>query len=208
MMSAGRARAALGRLESATPGLVTLSGGEIGADERVALFPGTYDPATIAHVAVAESALEHADVVLLTVPVVSVDKEHRGGLVDRIEAVCRAAARHDRLGVAVTNVGLYVDLARVASDAFGRGRVDLVCGADKLAQIMRPEYYPDRDAGEVMRSLLSAARILAAPRRGHSLPEGLPGLVVLDVASEYHSISSSDVREGVARGEDMSRFLA
>lgn len=159
---------------------------------RVGCFPGSFNPPTVAHLAVASAALSacglsRVDLVVSRValgkPAVEVPS-----FADRV-AVLEAvvASRSAWLGLVVSDAQLLVDLAA--------GYDVLVLGADKWVQVLDPAFYGDsaarRDA-----ALARLPTLAVAPRGdGGLLPQGLPAsAVVLDPGTEAVDVSSSGVR--------------
>lgn len=157
----------------------------------IGVFPGSFDPLTTAHVAIADAAvaafgLDRLDLAMSTV---ALAKEHGGHspLAERtaaIEAV--AAAGRGWLTARTTDARLIADIAE--------GYDVCIVGADKWHQLHDVAFYggsPDaRDAA------LARLPVLAvAPRTGVALD--LPdGVVALELGAEHGPVSSTAVRGG------------
>ena len=149
----------------------------------IAAFPGTFDPPTIAHLAVAEAAwracgVERIDLVLSLDPI---GKEAASALDRRLAVVREVVAGPPWLGVAVTDARLIADVAA--------GYDVVVMGADKWAQVLDPSYHTSED--EWRASLARLPRVVVA-RRGDQPIEG--DVLVLDV--DLGDVSSTAVRQG------------
>lgn len=164
-------------------------GGNLGHTGRVrtAAYPGSFDPPTVAHLAVAEAArrrfdLERVDLVLSEV---ALGKEagHAVHLDDRVAVLRRAAAGRPWLGAAVSPHRLLVDVAA--------GYDVVVVGADKWAQVTDPRWYTSARARD--EALARLPTVAVAPRDGFEVPRGL---VVLDVDPAHGAVSSTSVRAG------------
>lgn len=155
-----------------------------------AVFPGSFNPPTIAHLDIASAAVRqcgvsHVDLVLSRVAIgkESVDRP----TVEERADVLRAVAANGRpwLDVVVTDDRLLVDIAR--------GYDVLVLGADKWAQVLDPQYYGDsveaRDA-----AVAALPHLAFAPRVSFDAPLDA---TVLDV--EHHDVSSTAARAGLRR---------
>jgi hypothetical protein len=152
---------------------------------RRGAYPGSFNPLTVAHLAVAAAARIQCelDVVDLIVSRVALAKENveRPRLEDRIAVLRAAAASRPWLGVVVTDDQLIADAAA--------GYDIVVMGADKWAQVVDPAFYEnDETARDASVSRLPEVAI--APRPPCVVPDGV---VVLDVS---HDASSTAVREG------------
>jgi hypothetical protein len=162
----------------------------------IGVFPGTFNPPTVAHLAIAHAALarvpelERIDLVLSRAPL---GKDALvAPTVDERAAVLRDAVAHEsgasRLGVAVTDARLIVDVAA--------GYDVLVVGADKWGQIVDAAWYggsaPARD--EAVARL--PRRVLVVPRGSIAVPDLPAGVELLAVADDHAHVSSTRVRAG------------
>ena len=144
----------------ATPGLAA-------PGRRMAVFAGSFNPLTIAHEAVIEQALgtDQCDEAVVSIAVHTIDKAEQQGasLVDRLVSLTNLARAHQRVSVAVTNLGLYLDQAIAYRKAFPKlGGLTFLVGFDKIVQILDPRYYQDRD--RELGQLFRLARFMVAPR--------------------------------------------
>lgn len=156
-----------------------------------AVYPGSFDPPTVAHLAVADAARARlsVDVVELVISVDPLGKDAAAQTeVDRrVDALRGVAANRDWLEVRVTHERLLVDIAA--------GAHALVVGADKWAQLVDPAWYGSPAARDAALARLPVVAV--APRPPHPLPEPAPGRVVLlDIDATHHPISASAVRGG------------
>jgi hypothetical protein len=109
----------------------------------IGAYPGTFDPPTIAHLAIAEAAhrqcgLDRLDLVVNAMPIGKAGAQSVDGRIALLDAV---AASRPWLAVARTEHRLLADIAA--------GYDVLVLGADKWAQVVDPGYYAsdaERDA--------------------------------------------------------------
>ncbi|HEU5441246.1 MAG TPA: hypothetical protein VFU88_18315 [Ktedonobacterales bacterium] len=189
---------------------------------RVGLLAGTFNPLTVAHTALAESACTSGQVeaIVWTLAVVSVDKERlaRASLADRLvqlDVYARAAATDN--AVVLVNRGLYVDQARALRGVLPPDvALAIVVGFDKLVQIFDPRYYEDRDAA--LDALFAEAELLVAPREGFGA-EDIQALLAqpenrryaarvrrLALAAAHLDDSSSRVRALAAAGASRQRI--
>jgi nicotinic acid mononucleotide adenylyltransferase len=153
---------------------------------RVGAYPGSFDPLTVAHLAVVEAALAtcELDRVDLVLSQVALGKsEHHVHLADRLDVLRRVAERDPRVGATVTSDRLLVDIAR--------GYDALIMGADKWAQVVDPSWYGSVEARDA--ALAALPTVAVAPRPGADLPGDV---VVLVVADTHGAVSSTAVRSG------------
>jgi len=153
----------------------------------VGCYPGSFNPPTVAHLAVADAGrrqagLDRVDLVLsreaLGKPV------GVGPSLDERRAVLEAvAATRPWLGVVVTDARLIADIAA--------GYDAVLLGADKWVQVVDPAWYGGSAAARDQ-ALDALPRVLVAPRAGHR-PAGVELLVVPDHVGH---VSASAVRDG------------
>lgn len=153
-----------------------------------AVFPGSYNPPTVAHLAMAEAArkqcrLDRVDLVLSRE---ALGKEHvvHPTVDERARVLEAVAATRPWLGVVVTDRRLLVDIAA--------GYDVLILGADKWEQVLDPRFYGDSLAA-MKEAVARLPHLAVAPRKDHALPTG--GVVtILDV--EADEVSSTKARAG------------
>ena len=150
-----------------------------------AAYPGTFDPPTIAHVAIAEAA--HArcgvDGVDLVVNRAPLGKAGALPLERRVAMLEALAATRPWLAVVVTDHQLLADIAE--------GYDVLVLGADKWAQVVDERWYESTAARDA--AVARLPRLAVARRHGLVLPSAC---IVLDV-------DLPDVSSTAARGGDL-----
>ena len=152
---------------------------------RRGVFPGSFNPLTLGHLAVAEAAQAQCrlDVVDLVVSRVALAKEtvERPLVDDRVSVLHAAAASRRWLDVRVTYDQLIADIAA--------GYDVVIMGADKWAQVADPAFYGG--STEARDAALARLPVVAlAPRPPFDVPDGV---VVLDVG---HDASSTAARQG------------
>ena len=154
----------------------------------VGAYPGSFDPPTVAHLAIAEAAvrechLDRVDLVLSEQALGKEDAAH-ARLADRVTVLRSMAAARPWLGVAVTAATLLVDVAA--------GYDVVVMGADKWAQVVDPAWYGGSEArrDEALRRLPTAA---VAARPGWPVPDGV---VPLRLEGSHGAVSATGVRSG------------
>ncbi|HWG73421.1 MAG TPA: hypothetical protein VG184_05135 [Acidimicrobiales bacterium] len=153
-----------------------------------AAYPGSFDPPTVAHLAVATAAwrqagLERVDLVISEAPL---GKEGLAvaTLADRLAVLSEVAATRRWLGARTTNARLLVDVAA--------GYDAVIVGADKWAQVIDPAWYGG-SAEARDEALARLPLVLVAPRPPFPLP---PGRQCLELDDSHGAVSSSAVRGG------------
>lgn len=156
--------------------------------QRVGVYPGSFNPPTLAHLAIAEHARRRhqLDQVELSVSTVALGKETvtHPRFEHRIEVLHAVTAELSWLTVRVTEHRLLVDVAR--------GYELLIVGADKWEQIQDPSWYDDdpeaRDA-----AIAELPPVAIAPRDGLPVPDD--GLLDVD-RKATDGVSSTRARAG------------
>lgn len=151
----------------------------------IGCYPGSFDPPTIGHLAVAEAALAHCaldrlDLVLSEDPL---GKPAAAPFAERAARVEAATAGRDRLAVVRTSARLLVDICA--------GYDVLVLGADKWGEVVDPAWYGSETARD--EAVARLPRVVVAPRAGAYVPEGVE---LLPVDPAIRAVSSSEVRAG------------
>lgn len=155
---------------------------------RRGVYPGSFNPPTTAHLAIAEAAQRHhqLDEVHLVLSHRPLDKEsvNRPTLAERVAVVEASVAHLEWARVAVTEDQLLADIA-AEFDV-------LVMGADKWDQLHELRYY-DSDA-HMQVALAALPTVAVAPRHEPEVP--IPDEARLPIASTMAKVSSSRARAG------------
>lgn len=153
---------------------------------RRGVYPGSFNPLTVAHLEIAEAAIRSCrlDRLDLAISRVALGKAGvtRPRVEDRAAVLERAAAGRPELGVIVTDRQLLAEIAE--------GYDVIVLGADKWAQVVDVAFYEDeahRDA-----AVAALPHLAVAPRQGLPVPVG--DVTVLPV--ELHHVSATAARLG------------
>jgi nicotinate-nucleotide adenylyltransferase len=187
----------------------------------VALLSGSFDPLTIAHAALAEAALGHADLVLLVYSVRTLPKEGPTPepLLSEAERLAVLEAFSEaRPGIepALSSHGLLAEQVQAARARFPSSDLALVMGSDKVRQVLDQTWYQDRR--RALQVLFSEARILYAVRTGdQGVVEDLlrtgenarwkDRFVRLDVPSDLATVSAGLIRKRLAAGGDVAQLV-
>ena len=153
---------------------------------RLGVYPGSFHPLTIAHVAIIDAALQQLDLARLDLSIsrAAFDKSHLDAhLGERVDALRRSFTHRLEVGVIVTEHRLIADVAR--------GYDAVVMGADKWHQLHELRFY---DGGVSARdaALASLPDVAVAPRRGWSAPPEHR----LHLSPNFEGVSATAVRAG------------
>ncbi len=167
----------------------------------IGAYPGSFDPPTVAHLAVAEAAWRQGGLAQVHL-IVSRQPLGKGSTIpsleDRVAVLEDMASSRSWLAVRVTDRRLIAEVAE--------GYDAVVMGVDKWLQVIDEAWYEGsaaaRDAAVAsLPRVILAHRHLAGPEAVGGVaggPEaGLPeGGLVLDLDEEVHAVSSTGVRGG------------
>ena len=186
----------------------------------VALLAGSFDPVTIGHAAMAEAATTLADLVVLVYAVRTLPKEGSAPpallpeeqRVLALERFCEARG----FALGLSSHGLLADQVAAAAGRFPGSELVVVVGSDKLLQLFDRRWYDDVEAA--LRPMFERARVAYTMRAGHddavrrclSRPEHArwaDRVGRLSLPPEVVAVSSREVRERLARGEDATGFV-
>jgi nicotinic acid mononucleotide adenylyltransferase len=167
---------------------------------RVVLFPGTWNPPTVAHVEIATTALRGADEVIWVMPRVLPHKSFDGPGFDARCGMLRALVRETPgFSAAISCGGLYAEIAEEARRYFGAGtEIALALGRDAAERIAGWDY----GRPGVFEEFIERYRLLVAARDGDYEPEPhhAASISSLPMESSWDEVSSSEVRRRIADG--------
>lgn len=164
----------------------------------IGVYPGTFDPATIAHVAIARAAVDQLGLARLDLTISAAtlgkDDARLTPIDDRLGRLSEITAFDTRLAVRSTTDSLLVDIAE--------GYDVLVLGGDKWAQVLDPQWYGGTTARDA--ALRRLPTVALAPRQpwielGDDPVAGAAELVeviVLDLDPSHREVSATAVRDG------------
>jgi nicotinamide-nucleotide adenylyltransferase len=202
------------------PTLVVLP--EPGPVARVALLPGSFDPLTVGHAALAEAAhRDGADLVVLLYSVRTLPKEGPAAPPllpeeERVAALERYREGRGWLAVGLCSHGLLSEQVEAAARRFPSSELWVLAGSDKVVQLFDPRWYADRD--RALAGLFGRAAVRYAVRAGDegrveellARPENRrweDRLAPLPVPPEVAGVSSRAVRERLRAGGDVRELV-
>jgi nicotinate (nicotinamide) nucleotide adenylyltransferase len=172
-----------------------------GDTRRLGAFPGSFNPPTRAHMALARAALQAVDEVVFVLPRVFPHKDWEGvQFDDRVRMLDAAIGVEERFSIAASDGGLFIEIARECRQAYGAGaELHFLCGRDAAERIVNWDY----GRPGAIREQLGEFQLLVAPRRGnYEPPAELRGRIhPLPLEQDYDELSASQVRERIARGQ-------
>src|SRR5581483_261198 len=132
-----------------------------GAPSRLGILPGTFNPVTVAHLALADAGRRHCDEVVFVLPRVFPHKPYSGATLEqRLDLLDAAVAAGGGFSLAVADGGMFADIAEGCRAAYGpHVRLSFLCGRDAAERIAGWDYgSPGAFAGMLRRFDLLVAR--------------------------------------------------
>jgi nicotinate (nicotinamide) nucleotide adenylyltransferase len=174
---------------------------------RLGILPGTFNPPTTAHLALAQTALAEVDEVLFVLPRVFPHKVYEGaGFNERVRMLEGALAREPRFSIGATAQGLFIDIAHDCRAAYGEtAGLVFLCGRDAAQRIMNWDY----GRPGAVRDMLGIFELLVVARQGaYEPPPDLRARIrALPLEAACDGVSATEVRRRVARGEPWEHLV-
>lgn len=175
--------------------------------ERLGVLPGTFNPPTRAHLALATSALPFCDEVLFVLPRTLPHKDYSGvGFADRQRLVCKVVSVHPSFAAAIADGGLYLEIARECRAVYGASTdIVLLCGRDAAERIVGWKY----ERSEMLTEMFEEFTLLVARRQGeYQVPEHLASRIrCLDIEHGWDAVSATEVRERIVAGQPWEHLV-
>ena len=172
-----------------------------GRPARVGILPGAFNPPTVAHLALARAARSHVQEVVFVLPKVFPHKTYHGAEFEaRVEMLRASVAKEPDFSIATANGGLFRSIASECREVYGpAARLSFLCGRDAAERILNWDYGGETSVAGMLREF----DLLVAARRGDlEAPLHLRHAIDrLDLSDDFANVSSTDVRERIARGE-------
>ncbi len=172
---------------------------------RLGVLPGTFNPITVAHLALARSALAHVDEVLFVLPEILPHKRYTGAsFPERIQMLEAAISGETHWSLATAQGGLFVEIAEECRAAYGVDtRLSFLCGRDAAERIAGWDY----GRPGAFEEMLSRFDLLVAPRQGTWPKTGHPRIRELAIETGHENVSASEVRRRIAAGEPWEHLV-
>jgi nicotinate-nucleotide adenylyltransferase len=178
-----------------------------GRPRRLGVFPGTFNPVTVAHLALAEAALAVVEEVVFVLPRQFPHKTYSGAsFQERVELLEMALGGEARYSVAASEGGLFAEIARECREAYRADvRLSFLCGRDAAERIANWDY---GRRGAYLEMLQQFDLLVAARGGEYSPPEGLVSSVArLELSGSWDHVSASEVRTRIRQGEPWQHMV-
>jgi nicotinate-nucleotide adenylyltransferase len=178
--------------------------GPRGQPERLGILPGSFNPPTRAHLALAEAALgdPHARLgeVVLVLPRSFPHKKYDGAnFTQRADMLRAAVDRQPSLAAAASAGGLFIEIAQECRGAYGPStQLTFVCGRDAAERVVGWDY----GNPNAINQMLETFQLLVACREGtYEPPAHLRRYIsAMALPADLNSVSASDVRRRIREG--------
>lgn len=178
-----------------------------GRPSHLGVFPGTFNPITVAHLALARAALSLVDEVVYILPRRFPHKEYAAAsFAQRVELLCASVGDSPASSVAAADGGLFIEIAGECRTAYGQDTLlTFLCGRDAAERIVNWDYGRPGACAEMLRQF----DLLVAARRGEYLPppEFSQAIRPLVLAGDFDEVSATEVRERLACGEPWEHLV-
>jgi len=172
----------------------------------LAVLAGSFNPPTVAHVELAQAATLHAEEILCVVPSALPHKGYFGAtLAERLEMLASVDIQV-QYSIAATEGGLFLDIARECREHYGADtRLFFACGRDAAERILTWDYGRPGVVEEMLRDF----ELLVARRGGAFSPPPSFRRRIHELATsgEHDAVSSSEVRQRIARGQPWEHLV-
>ena len=167
---------------------------------RLGILPGSFNPPTRAHLALAEAALAQLDQVVLVLPRTFPHKNYDGASFTQRADMLRALLHgRPRLAAATSVGGLFTEIAQECRAAYGPNvALAFVCGRDAAERMVGWNY----GKPNAINRMLEIFQLLVAFREGaYEPPQHLRQHIrPLALPADVNAISASDVRRRIREG--------
>jgi nicotinate-nucleotide adenylyltransferase len=174
---------------------------------RLGVFPGTFNPVTVAHLALAEAALSVVDEVVFVLPRQFPHKPYSGAsFVQRVELLNLVIEGNPRFSAATCDGGLFVEVAEECREAYGADvRLSFLCGRDAAERIAGWDY----GRPGAFLEMLKQFDLLVAARSGEYCPPQslLSSFARLELDGVFDHVSASEVRAHIGNGEPWEHLV-
>ncbi len=171
------------------------------APARLGIFPGSFNPLTAAHMAVARAGLGAVDEVLFVLPESFPHKGFQGAsFSERIEMLSAALEEEPAFSLASSEGGLFAEIAAECRAFYPPAvRLSFLCGRDAAERASGWDYGRPGAFSDMLRSF----DLMVAARGGEYEPEAEIGRRVerIAVGPEWAAVSASEVRRRILSGE-------
>ncbi len=178
-----------------------------GNPPQLGILSAAFHPPTRAHLGLANAALRLVDEVVFVLPRRFPHKEYEiVALEDRLEMLLAATREEPRFSVAVTDGGLFIEIARECREAYGQETgLWFLCGRDAAERIVNWDY---GEPGAFERQLDEYGLLVAGRQGVYEPPAAMRHRIRhLPVGENFDHISATEVRESIRLGRGWAHLV-
>ena len=188
---------------------------------RLGIFPASFNPPTLAHLALIRKARQRVDLdeILILLDAQAMDKRIIGaGLEDRVVMLKRLFQRDPLVSIGISNRGLFVEKLKPLRTLYPAPiAFTFIVGFDTILRVMDRRYYSDRD--KTLERLFRQCEFLVANRDGKEEPffdalfcreENQPyrdKVSFITLPSRFSCVSSSLIRKNLREGKSVKDWV-
>jgi nicotinate-nucleotide adenylyltransferase len=167
---------------------------------RLGILPGTFNPVTVAHLALAHAALPKLDEIVFVLPRAFPHKPYHGAHFEqRVQMLQAVLNPTPHFSIAASEGGLFTEIADECRVAYGPlVKLTFLCGRDAAERIANWDY------GEpgAFDAMLRRFHLLVAARAGdYNVPPEWSGAIGrLELDGPFDHVSATEVRRRIANG--------
>jgi nicotinate (nicotinamide) nucleotide adenylyltransferase len=188
---------------------------------RLGIFPASFNPPTLAHVALIREAIkkERLDEVLVLLDMQAMDKEPvEARFEDRLTMLKKVFGKDPKISIGLSNQGLFLEKLKPLGTLYPASiEVVFVVGFDTILRVMDKKYYLNRKRS--LDELFEQSRFLVANRDRH---EGAAFEILFRrreskryagkvsffaLPQKFSTISSSQIRRRLAQGQPVHEWV-
>jgi nicotinate-nucleotide adenylyltransferase len=174
---------------------------------RLGVLPGTFNPVTVAHLALAQAALAQVDEILFVLPHAFPHKPYSGASFEQRVSMLTAALRHNpSFSIAASQGGLFAEIAAECRSVYRPDtRLTFLCGRDAAERIAAWDYGQPGAFDTMLRQF----DLLVAARAGEYQipPQWSSAIARLELPGLFDHVSATEVRGLIARADPWEHLV-
>jgi nicotinate (nicotinamide) nucleotide adenylyltransferase len=190
-------------------------------NSRLGIFPASFNPPTLAHVALIREAIKKKklDEVLVLLDMQAMDKEPIGAnLEDRLRMLKKAFGKNPKISIGLSNRGLFLEKINPLRKYYpAPASFAFIVGFDTIVRVIDKKYYPNRK--QSLDALFGRCQFLVANRgeyqeraleilfRKREIKAYKGKVSFITLPERFSSLSSSLVRQSLSLGQPVNQWV-
>jgi nicotinate (nicotinamide) nucleotide adenylyltransferase len=188
---------------------------------RLGIFPASFNPPTLAHLALIKEAMKQSrlDEILILLEIQAMDKEPVGAaLEDRLTMLKKTFGRDPKVSIGLSNRGLFLEKLKPLRPLYpSPASFFFIVGFDTIVRVLDKKYYQNRSRS--LEALFSQCRFLVANRhedqeraleilfRRREIKAYKERVSFITLPERFSSVSSTLVREKIVKGQSIDQLV-